>query len=99
MAGAGLHQSGVRRRTQLAILSASLMGGFAIDCAAQMENPLEILAVRVREQGHACDKPIKAERDQEASQPMGAVWILQCSNASYRITLHPDMAAKIDIMR
>ena len=73
--------------------------GLAADAAAQMENPVEILAVRVREQGLACDRPVKAEQDMAASRPLGAVWVLQCSNASYRIVLHPDMAAQIDVLR
>lgn len=75
------------------------IGGFAAEAAAQMENPVEILAVRVREQGHVCERPIKAEQDLAASRPLGAVWILQCSNASYRVVLHPDMAAEIDVLQ
>lgn len=81
------------------LASAFMIGALAGDVAAQMENPLEILAVRVREQGHACDTPIKAERDQRASKPMATVWVLQCSNASYRVVLHPDMGAQIEVIR
>lgn len=75
------------------------IGGFAAEAVAQMENPVGILAVRVREQGHVCERPIKAEQDLAASRPLGAVWILQCSNASYRVVLHPDMAAEIDVLQ
>lgn len=94
MAGTG--PVGARGAGFLCLLSALVSGDMA---TAQTEAPLEILAVRVREQGHACDKPIKAERDKEASEPHRAVWRLQCSNASYRIVLHPDMGAEIDVLK
>lgn len=73
------------------------LGIIAGDVVAQEEAPLEILAVRVREQGFPCDRPIKAERDQSASRPLSTVWFLDCSNARYRIVLHPDKGAEIQL--
>jgi hypothetical protein len=90
-----------RGRMRVALLPVGcllMIGGFVAEAAAQMENPLEILAVRVREQGLACDMPLKAERDQEASRPLSTVWFLQCSNASYRLVLTPNMAAQIELL-
>lgn len=95
MAGAGPGRS----RLRLALLPIGCllnMCGFVAEAVAQMEDPLEILAVRVRQQGHACDTPLKAERDLAASRPLNTVWFLQCSNASYRVVLVPDMAAQIE---
>lgn len=87
------------RRLLLApILALIALGVVAADAAAQQEAPLEILAVRVREQGHPCEKPIKAERDERASKPLSTVWFLQCSNARYRLVLHPDMGADIEVL-
>lgn len=99
MAGFHTDQSRFGGVAIVPLASAFMIGALAAEVAAQMENPLEILAVRVREQGHPCDRPIKAERDQGASQPMGAVWLLQCSNGSYRVVLHPDMGAQIEVLR
>jgi hypothetical protein len=55
-----------------------------------------ILADQVREQGHACGSAIEAHRDPDLSRPDLPVWILSCSNATYRITVRPDMAARIE---
>ncbi|MGH6941742.1 hypothetical protein [Hypericibacter sp.] len=58
-----------------------------------------ILADQVREQGHACSNAIEAHRDPELSRPDMPVWILSCSNATYRISVRPDMAARIETIR
>ena len=56
--------------------------------------PAEIIAAQIRDQGYACDKALSAERDGERSDD--AVWILKCQNATYRVRLIPDMAAKVE---
>ena len=60
------------------------------------DTPVGLILLRVRKQGHACDVPRRAERDDEASKSTGAVWILSCANASYRVTLVPDATARVD---
>jgi len=60
------------------------------------ESPADVLAARVRDQGHRCDGPVNAERDPSRSKPDEAVWVLKCANATYRIRLDPDMAAHIE---
>lgn len=91
-----------KRRRGLRLLSfaciCAILEGFAPELAAQEETPIEILAVRVREQGYACERPVKAERDQAASRPLASVWLLECSNGRYRIVLHPDMGAQIQAL-
>ena len=67
----------------------------AQDVAAQTEAPLEILAVRVRAQGYACDKPLKAEREPQLSRPDLPAWVLECNNGTYRVILDADMGARI----
>ncbi|SFV27298.1 hypothetical protein [Hyphomicrobium facile] len=54
------------------------------------------LAAQVRTQGFTCDKPQGAEKNDSASRPNEEVWILTCENGSYRMTVVPDMAAKIE---
>ena len=40
--------------------------------------------------------PVSAERDAALSRPDEAVWILKCQNASYRVRLIPDLAARVE---
>jgi len=92
-------QVGARGAPLQRLLAAAFLACLIADQAvAQVETPLDVLAVRVREQGHPCDKPINAVRDEEASRPNRTVWRLQCSNASYRVVLHPDMGAEIEVL-
>jgi hypothetical protein len=55
-----------------------------------------MLAAQIRMQGVACDKPLRAVRDAKRSKPDHEVWVLKCSNATYRISRFPDMAAKVE---
>ena len=56
---------------------------------AEGETPQDMLAAQIRMQGVACDKALGAVRDSEASKPDHAVWILKCSNATYRVSRYP----------
>ena len=81
---------------RLAAGVALTLGALLVSDALAEENVAEIVAVHVREQGHACDKAESAKRDKKAATPAAeAVWILTCSNAVYRVQLVPDMSAKI----
>ena len=64
--------------------------------AMAQEAPKEIVASQIRSQGYACDSPQNAERNIAASKAHEVVWVLDCQNASYRVTLIPNMAAKVD---
>jgi hypothetical protein len=55
-----------------------------------------IVAAQIRAQGYKCDDPQSAKQDAQASRPDEAVWLLQCEDASYRVRLDPDMAAKVE---
>jgi hypothetical protein len=65
---------------------------FAAHAAEEM--PAEIIAAQIRDQGYVCDKALSAKRDGERSDD--AVWILKCQNATYRVRLVPDMAARVE---
>lgn len=77
-------------------MAAVLAVGAPDTASAQMENPREILAVRVRSQGYPCGKPLTAEREPKLSEADSPAWVLHCDNASYRIVLRADMAAYIE---
>lgn len=63
------------------------------------ETPQAMLAAQIRLQGFACDKPLGATRDIRSSRPDHAVWVLKCSNATYRVSRAPDMEAKVEPLR
>src|SRR5262245_13080555 len=64
--------------------------------AMAQEAPKDIVASQIRSQGYACSSPQSAKRDLAASKAHVVVWTLDCQNASYRVTLVPSMAAKVD---
>jgi len=80
------------------LIAGDAKAGRRVDTAAQAsdEKPAEIIAVKIRKQGHSCDNPLSIESDRERSMPDRRVWILKCGNATYRVRLVPDMAAKVE---
>ncbi len=84
-----------RTTTYAAALALGFASAFVIlPAQAADEMPAEIIAVQIREQGYTCDKALIAKR--EHPELDDAVWILKCNNASYRVRLIPDMAAKVE---
>ncbi len=76
------------------------MGGLTASLAQTAEEtPQSVLAAQIRTQGFACDKALGAIRDRRRSKPDHAVWVLKCSNATYRVSRAPDMAAKVETLR
>jgi hypothetical protein len=67
--------------------------------AVPAEKVQDMLAAQIRMQGFACDKPLRAVRNTKRSRPDHDVWVLRCSNATYRISRAPDMAAKVEAVR
>jgi hypothetical protein len=70
--------------------------GLTVAQAPAGDTPVNIISDQIRRQGFACDEPRQAERDRQASRPNETVWILRCGNATYRVTLIPDMAARVE---
>jgi hypothetical protein len=79
----------------VALTSLSAFAGLA----QEVEGPAGIVAAQIRSQGYACTAPVTATHDQQASTPYGAVWLLNCQNASYRVRLVPNMAAEVVRLR
>ena len=82
----------------VSILVVDDSGGGLIGSPAQAaeETPRDMLAAQIRTQGVACDKPLSAVRDAKRSKPDHEVWVPKCSNATYRISRIPDIAAKVE---
>jgi hypothetical protein len=89
---------GVSLFSIVSILIVDGSGGGLIGSPAQAagETPQDMLAAQIRMQGVACNKPLSAVRDAKRSKPDHAVWVLKCSNATYRVGRIPDMAAKVE---
>ena len=68
---------------------------FGPRAAAAQDGVKDVLAAQIRSQGIACEQPKNAVRDAKRSKPDFEVWVLQCSNATYRVSRYPDMAAKV----
>ncbi|MBR0696432.1 hypothetical protein [Bradyrhizobium lablabi] len=65
---------------------------------AAAQTPQSVLSAQIRLQGFTCDKALGATRDKKRSRPDYAVWVLRCSNATYRVSRPPDMAAKVEVL-
>jgi len=86
-----------RFRPTAGLVLLSLVTGLAGAALADDAPPaMSIIADQVRSQGFACDTPQSAKHDAQASKPGEDVWTLACDNGSYRVTLIPDEAAKIE---
>ena len=84
-------------RPRFLMLAAAIsLGASSLAAQTEGEDPRNVIAAQIRDQGFDCDDPQSATQDMQASRPDEAVWILQCKNASYRVRLDPDMAAKIE---
>jgi len=57
------------------------------------------IAAQDRIQGFACDRALQAVLDKRRSKPDHEVWVLKCSNATYRFSRFPDMAAKVEVLQ
>ena len=75
---------------------ALLDAGCIAVAAGPLEDPKNILAAQLRDQGYDCNQPKSAARDIQASKPDEEVWIVQCEHSKYRMRLDPDMAAKVE---
>ena len=63
--------------------------------SAQTEPTKDLLAAQIRDQGYRCNQPLSASKDLKRSKADEAVWVLRCDNATYRLRLTPDMAARV----
>jgi hypothetical protein len=92
--GANKHRHPTLRSRAMVCVCAILGAALAVPAAA--EKPANIIAAHIRNQGYSCHNALSARRNWRASRPNGAVWVLRCNNAAYRVRLIPDMAAKVE---
>ena len=71
-------------------------GARAQDAAPVVDETVkDIVATTVRAQGHPCEQPERVVRDEAASAPDRAVWVLECANATYWVRYDNDVPAEI----
>lgn len=85
----------MKHTTSIAMVLTASMTGTLIVSAFAEEDAKSVIAAQVRAQKHPCGTAENATRDKRLSKPDSAVWILVCDNATYRVRLHPDMAAEV----
>jgi hypothetical protein len=80
-------------RASLLLVLASALVGVSYTCNTQ--TPADDVAAQIRVQGYRCDRPVTAKRDVRRSKPDSAVWVLNCGNATFRVRLDPNLAARV----
>ncbi|MBR0956307.1 hypothetical protein [Bradyrhizobium japonicum] len=83
----------------LLVLASTMSGLTTSPSQAAKETLQSMLAVQIRSQGFVCDKALSAIKDRRRSKPDHGVWVLKCSNANYRVSRAPDMAARVEPLR
>ncbi|HEV2160232.1 hypothetical protein [Bradyrhizobium sp.] len=83
----------------LALVVAGALTADGASAQAGGESVQGMLAAQIRSQGFVCDKPLAASKDAKRSRPDHIVWVLKCSNATYRVGRAPDMAATVEPLR
>ena len=89
-------QSSIPFAGAVVIAGVSFFATTIFEAAAEQETAKEIIAAQIRMQGFTCDRPDNAVRDQNLSKPNETVWVLTCEANTYRVTLIPDMAARVE---
>ena len=75
------------------------LSGLTGSTALAQETVQSMLAVQIRSQGYSCDKALGAVRDAKRSKPDYEVWVLKCSNTTYRVSRAPDLPAKVEVIQ
>jgi hypothetical protein len=65
---------------------------------AQQETPTDIVATQLRRQGFPCTAPQRAVPERKESSPNAAVWRVRCAEGVYRVTLVPNLPARVERM-
>jgi hypothetical protein len=77
----------------------AVVGVTAVQSVSAQEPTKDLLAAQIRDQGYRCNTPLSANRDVRRSRPDEAAWVLRCKNATYRLRLVPDMAARVQRLK
>ena len=65
------------------------------DVALGQEDPMEIVATAVRQNGYECESPESAKPDPQHSTPGEKAWIIRCENGLYQVKFLGDRGAEV----
>ena len=77
----------------------AVVGVAAVQGVSAQEPTKDLLAAQIRDQGYLCNSPLSAKKDVRRSRPDEAAWVLRCKDATYRLRLVPDMAARVQRLK
>lgn len=60
------------------------------------EDPVDVLASAVRQQGYVCDHPKGAKPDPENTSPGEEAWILHCEEQAFKVKFMGDTGANVE---
>jgi len=80
-------------------VAAGIVIAIPAESVSAQETAKGLLAVQARAQGHTCNNPISAKKDEKRSKPDASFWVLRCERNSYTMRLTPDMAAHIQRLK
>ena len=92
-----MKQRGLKCFSAVALIAAVASSRGAVQSAE--ETVQTMLAAQIRLQGFACEKALSAIKDRKRSKPDHEVWVLKCSNATYRVGRTPDLAANVERLK
>ena len=76
-------------------IAISMLCFLSVTAFAQ-EDPKEIVAAAVRQNGHVCEHPESAVPDPENTSPGEKAWILHCENGVFRVKFMGDTGASVE---
>lgn len=94
-----INKGGTMRLSEVStrgLVAAGLFLGSMLSGATADDGVAGEIAAQIRAQGQPCNTAETATRDAAQLRPDEAVWTVKCENATYRVRLIPDMAAKIE---
>ncbi len=83
-------------RAVFAVTLAGMLSAGGVPAKAAPETLQSMLAAQIRAQGFVCEKPLSARKDRRLSRPDRGSWVLRCSNATFRVSRVPDLAATVE---
>ncbi len=86
-----------RMRLGSAFAAAGLAAVLVAPSAPRADTQLSaIVASEMRQAGYPCDNPRNPQRDKAASKPGRTVWLLECDQGTFRVTVNQDGKAQVE---
>ena len=74
---------------------AALVAATGAANAMAQDDPIDMVAIAIRDNGQPCTNPTDARRDAEASSPDEQAWTISCDEGRYRVKFMGDTGAEV----